>query len=135
LDANILIRSVLGRRVRNVISNQSGIVGFVVPVACVAEAERGLKGIYRRRGLPEIEAALALLDETQTLITVLPQEHYSPFRDEALARIGRRDPDDWHVLAAALAIDCPIWTEDHDFFGTGVATWTTDRVELFFRNL
>jgi hypothetical protein len=25
----------------------------------------------------------------------------------------------------------PIWTEDTDFFGCGVATWTTDRVELY----
>ncbi|HZC23037.1 MAG TPA: PIN domain-containing protein [Candidatus Binatia bacterium] len=27
----------------------------------------------------------------------------------------------------------PIWTEDADFFGAGVATWTTDRVELLLR--
>ncbi|MCC6367466.1 MAG: nucleotide-binding protein, partial [Bryobacterales bacterium] len=41
------------------------------------------------------------------------------------------DEDDWPVLAAALALCCPIWTEDTDFFGCGVATWTTDRVELY----
>lgn len=34
-------------------------------------------------------------------------------------------------LAAALTFDCPIWTEDTDFFGCGVATWTTDRVEFY----
>jgi hypothetical protein len=28
-------------------------------------------------------------------------------------------------------LGCPIWTEDNDFFGAGVPTWTTDRVELF----
>jgi hypothetical protein len=33
----------------------------------------------------------------------------------------------------ALLLDFPIWTEDQDFFGSGVATWTTDRVELFLR--
>jgi hypothetical protein len=37
------------------------------------------------------------------------------------------------VLAAGLALNCPIWTEDSDFFGTGIATWTTDRVELFLQ--
>ena len=41
--------------------------------------------------------------------------------------------EDWPVLACALALECPIWTEDRDFFGTGVATWTSDRVELFLR--
>jgi hypothetical protein len=43
----------------------------------------------------------------------------------------KRDEDDWPVLAAALTFGCPIWTEDTDFFGCGVATWTTDRVELY----
>jgi predicted nucleic acid-binding protein len=33
------------------------------------------------------------------------------------------------MLALALALKAPIWTEDSDFFGCGVATWTTDRVE------
>jgi len=46
-------------------------------------------------------------------------------------RIARRDEDDWPVLAIALALGCAIWTEDADFFGCGVATWTTDRVELY----
>jgi predicted nucleic acid-binding protein len=53
-------------------------------------------------------------------------------RAAALARIGRRDPRDWPVLACALLLDCPVWTEDRDFFGTGVATWTTALVDLYF---
>ncbi|WP_415630048.1 PIN domain-containing protein [Nocardioides dubius] len=30
-----------------------------------------------------------------------------------------------------MALDCPVWTEDQDFFGAGVPTWTTDRVEIY----
>ena len=30
-----------------------------------------------------------------------------------------------YLLAAALALGCPMWTEDADFFRCGVATWTT----------
>ena len=44
-----------------------------------------------------------------------------------------RDPEDWPTLAAALLLECPIWTEDQDFFGSGVATWTTATVERFLR--
>jgi predicted nucleic acid-binding protein len=40
--------------------------------------------------------------------------------------------DDWPVVALALLLECPIWTEDADFFGTGVATWTSNRVHLYF---
>jgi predicted nucleic acid-binding protein len=44
-----------------------------------------------------------------------------------------RDEDDWPVLATALALGCAIWTEDTDFFGTGVAVWTTNRIEIFLK--
>lgn len=30
-----------------------------------------------------------------------------------------------------MLLDCPIWTEDNDFFGTGVPTWTTDRIDIY----
>ena len=58
-------------------------------------------------------------------------ETYLSFEHLARQRIAHRDEDDWPMLAAALALDCPVWTEDTDFFGCGVATWKSDRVELF----
>jgi predicted nucleic acid-binding protein len=42
--------------------------------------------------------------------------------------VQHRDPDDWPILAAAMALSCPIWTQDADFFGVSVATWTTEHV-------
>jgi len=51
--------------------------------------------------------------------------------DETKARIKERDIKDWPVVATALTFNCSIWTEDQDFFGTGIATWTTDRIHLF----
>jgi len=65
------------------------------------------------------------------LIHMIEFEEYSAFQSVARQRLARRDQDDWPILAAALALHCPIWTEDTDFFGCGVATWTTDRVELY----
>jgi hypothetical protein len=32
-----------------------------------------------------------------------------------------------------LLFDCPLWTEDRDFFGCGVPLWTTDRVEIYLK--
>ena len=58
---------------------------------------------------------------------------YEDFENLARARVLTRDPDDWPIVAVALLLDFPIWTEDQDFFGSGVATWTTDRVELYLR--
>jgi hypothetical protein len=31
-----------------------------------------------------------------------------------------------------MMLGCPVWTEDADFFGTGVATWTSNRIEIYF---
>lgn len=56
---------------------------------------------------------------------------YQEQEAQARARIERRDADDWPVIACALLLECPIWTEDNDFFGAGVSTWTSDRVELY----
>lgn len=58
-------------------------------------------------------------------------ESYKFFESEARGLLRGRDEDDWPVLAAALALHCPIWTEDTDFFGTGCAVWTTKNVEIF----
>ena len=53
-------------------------------------------------------------------------------RAEALARI--RDADDWPALALGLQLECAIWTEDQDFFGSGIATWTTRTVEIYLNS-
>ena len=58
-------------------------------------------------------------------------ELYQPLEQQALARIGERDPEDWPALACAVMLSCPVWTADADFFGTGVATLTTSRVKLY----
>jgi predicted nucleic acid-binding protein len=72
-----------------------------------------------------------VLNELEDFIGCLELEIYARFEKRARQRMQIRDEADWPVLAAALALKCSIWTEDADFFGSGVATWTTDRVELF----
>jgi len=67
------------------------------------------------------------------LVERIGREVYGKFEVEARERLGRRDPEDWPMLAAALALGCPIWTEDTDLFGCGVATWTSDRVRMFLQ--
>jgi predicted nucleic acid-binding protein len=69
-----------------------------------------------------------------TIVQELPLPYYAGQETAARARIAMRDPDDWQVLACALTRGCPIWTEDQDFFGAGVPTWTTDRIEIFLKD-
>ncbi len=134
LDANILIRAVLGKRVKNVITTYAVEAEFFVPEVAHEDAERHLPAVLTKfdRAV-EIDEALAYLTQLRQTILPVPEEIYLDQKAEALARIEQRDPEDWPILATALVFECPIWTEDNDFFGTGVPTWTTDRVELYLK--
>jgi predicted nucleic acid-binding protein len=130
LDANILIRAVLGSRVLALLRKYAGRVEFLTPDTAFEEARVKLPGILEPRKVP-VDPAMAMLDQLADVVQAVDAETYRSFEHLARERIARRNEDDWPVLAVALALGCAIWTEDADFFGCGVATWTTDRVELY----
>jgi predicted nucleic acid-binding protein len=134
LDANILIRFAIGRQVPRLLATYAATVDFLAPDTAFVEAKRNLPTILHARGHPGVgeAATLAALDAAADIITAVPASSYESMRSAAMARIGPRDPDDWPVLACALLLNCPIWTEDRDFFGVGVPIWTTARVEVYF---
>ena len=93
LDANILIRAVLGKRVRELIIENLATVKFFAPDVAYEDARKYLPALMEKRGVKGV-AAMTVLDALESIVR-------------------------------------PVWTEDTDFFGAGVATWTTDRVELY----
>jgi len=130
LDANILIRAVLGQRVRRVLESYAENVSFFVPETALAEAEEHLAALVVKRG-GDPGKALAALKAMAGLATIVNADLYADFETESRKRLGTRDPEDWPILATALALGCPIWTEDADFFGCGVATWTSGSIDIF----
>lgn len=131
LDANILIRAVLGRRVRELILENAATVKFFAPTVAYDDARKYLPALLAKRGISG-GAALAVLDCLESVVQSVDEELYSAMRQQAMLRISVRDIDDWPILACAMSLGCPVWTEDADFFGTGVPIWTTDRVSLYF---
>jgi predicted nucleic acid-binding protein len=132
LDANILMRAVLGRRVRELLETYEDAASFYSPDVCFADARRYLEKKLQKQGR-DAATKLAALDKLSGIVQVVDRNLYGDFEQLARERIEIRDPDDWPAVAVALLLDLPIWTEDQDLFGSGVATWTTDRVELFLR--
>jgi len=130
LDANILIRAILGRRVRQLIDVYAAVVDFYVAEPNYGEACRYLEQLACSRGL-EDDIWRAALATCMQVVQIIPGEELDGAREEALARIGHRDPDDWPAVAVALLLDCPIWSEDADFFGCGVPVWSSRTVEIF----
>ena len=93
------------------------------------------KGFYllAKRDKPSIGVAASIAYLRQT-IEPIENDFLSLFENDARARLDGRDEDDWPVLPAALGMGCPIWTEDGDFFATGVAIRTTSHVEIYLKN-
>lgn len=133
LDANILLRAVFGVKVRAILESHEEIAAFYSPDVCFEDARKYIPDIAARRNFdPAI--GLSLLDHIGRIVEIVDRSLYEDFEELALARISSRDPEDWPVVATALMLAAPIWTEDQDFFGSGVATWTSNRIEVYLRD-
>jgi predicted nucleic acid-binding protein len=95
------------------------------------ELPRRISVFARRRGLDDRlrdDLVAACVEAVETNVVILDEAIYSALEDEGRAR-SLRDPRDWPAVASALALSADIWTNDNDFLGTGVATWTTDTLQ------
>lgn len=110
LDANILIRAVLGRRVRQIIeAYEPQGLRFFTPDVAFDDAEKYVPLLLRKRGIPVADLPLSL-DYLRSLIEPVHSELYALFESESRLRLRGRDEDDWPVLATALGLGCGVWT-------------------------
>ena len=135
LDANILIRAVLGKKVYGLLRAFEDKVEFYIPDFCVEEAQRNLVRIAEEKKISAADLIAFLAQIVDEFLLLVDHSLYDEFDGQACARFSDRDVDDWPVVAIALLLNAPIWTEDRDFFGTGIATWTTDRIEIYLRDV
>ena len=112
VDANPLLSALLGGQARDVLFSRKII--FLSSQHTLFEVEKYLPRVAKRIG----RAELNLWREFQLLpvIAVQPREYDSELK-RATELIGQRDLQDVHVLALALSLGLPIWTEDRDFSG------------------
>lgn len=133
LDANILLRAVFGVRVRGILESYEDLAAFYSPDICFEDARKYIPEIAIRWGF-DPSAGLAVLDGVANIVETVHRSLFEDFEEVARARISSRDPEDWPVVATALMLDAPIWTEDKDFFGAGVAIWNSNKIELYLRD-
>ncbi len=131
LDANILVRGVLGERVPDLLERYHRNVLFYTPSQCFSEARAHLPDILNKRSRVDVDMVLHALDALRVIVQSVDKVAYVTYETEAKERIWEPDINDWPLVALAMVLDCPIWTEDRDFFGIGVATWRTRNVEIY----
>ena len=123
-DANVLLSAVLGGRAKVVLSHPE-IEEIVTTEVTFSEVEEYVTVLARKKRL----SLDALLLATATLpVSVIERGIYARTLGQARALIGRRDPDDVDILALALYLKIPLWSNDSDFEGTGVEWYTTARL-------
>jgi len=93
LDANILIRAVLGRRVRQLIETYAARgIEFYAPDIAFADAEKCLPSLVKKRGKSGDDVPAAL-EYFRHLIEPVEREFYPVFEAEARQRLRDRDED------------------------------------------
>lgn len=111
VDANPLLSAMRGGRARAVLF--SGKFTFITAEHTTWEVKKYLSELSAKSGVPE--DALFYAFDRFPIVAVHPAV-YDKQREQAESLIADRDPKDVDVLVAlALALKAPIWTEDGDF--------------------
>jgi predicted nucleic acid-binding protein len=120
-DANVLLAAVLGGRAKAILQHPE-IDELFTAETTFAEVEEytAILGKKRRLSLDTLLLAVAALP-----ITVVEEAIYSSSLPRARKLIGSRDPDDIDILALALHLNLPLWSNDNDFEETGIEWYTT----------
>jgi predicted nucleic acid-binding protein len=133
LDANILLCAVFGTRVRTILETFEETTSFFSPDVCFNDAREYIPDVAARRRV-DANTGLATLEAIGQIVEAVDRSLYETHEQLAREHVSPRDPGDWPVAAVALLLGLPIWTEDQDFFGTGLASWTTEKVEIYLRD-
>lgn len=135
VDTSVLVGELLRRSGRERLGDDR--LELFLPEQMWAEARvelpRRIAAFVRRRDLDAAvggELSRLCLDAVEANVVILDEAIYAAVEDEARAR-SLRDQADWPVVACALALSAAIWTNDNDFLGTGVATWTTQTLQAW----
>lgn len=125
VDANILVRCVVGKAMFSVDQLLAKGASLATTDAQAREAKLVLHHIFE---ISEHDAE-EQINATVSAMELYEAPTYRAQEASAKARIHYKNTKDWPILAAAIAHGGAIWTDDRDFFGTGVPIWTTRNVK------
>ena len=121
VDANPILSALLGGKAKRLFF-EAGITEFAVAGSVLEEVRTYVPQMAQKLGVGR-EFLFYALD-------LLPLKVYSPkmYRrsfKKAKMQIAHRDPRDVEILALAIALEQPLWTNDKDFDDTTVQVLTT----------
>ena len=122
-DANVLLSAVLGHGALRVFTETD--VRVLTTPGVLLEVREYLPLVAKQYDmLPQaLEGQLRLL-----AVRECEPDDYAAKLEAAKRAIARRDPHDVDLLALALAVGVPVWSNDSDFKDAGVEWYTTARL-------
>jgi predicted nucleic acid-binding protein len=120
-DANVLLSALIGGRAQVALTHPS-VQGVYAAAATLDEVHEYVPVLARKKRLP---LDVLLLTLAALPVIVVERAEYERKLPAATRRLGRRDPDDVDVLALALHLGVPVWSNDDDFREAGVEWFTT----------
>lgn len=121
VDANPILSALLGGKAKRIFF-EAGIFEFAVADTVVDEVRRYIPKMAEKLGVSEAFLAYAL---DLLPLTCCQPKTYCRSLKKATNQIAHRDPNDIEILALALELNRPLWTNDKDFEGTTVEVVTT----------
>ncbi len=121
-DANVLLSAVLGGRAKLILEHPA-VTEVLTAEPTIAEVQE-YAGLLARKKL--LDEDLVLLAVAALPVTVVARPAHASALSEASRRIAGRDPNDVDILALAISLDLPLWSNDKDFKNAGVDWYTTE---------
>ena len=127
VDANVLLGAIIGKSLPLLedIASRDGVL--LVPSRMLIEA----RSVAADAGRVPLPGALKRFSLIETMVTLLDPIHYEHEEGRARERLTTQGQSDWPILAAALALDAPVWSNDKHIWGTGVAVWLTRNIRFW----
>lgn len=101
---------------------------FATTEFTLQEIKKYIPRLANKAGLIE---EIVFFDLALLPLKVYSKDFYADQLEEAKERIGKRDPKDVELLALALKLKAPVWTNDRDFENTGVELFPTAKLFKF----
>jgi predicted nucleic acid-binding protein len=120
-DANVLLSAVIGGQAKTVLEHP-GVESVVTTAATFEEVQEYAGHLAQKKRL---DLELVLLAVATLPVAIVPREQYKDAVPRARRKIGKRDPDDVEILALAMHLGWPLWSNDNDFELAGIEWYTT----------
>ena len=122
-DANVILSAVAGKAALRVFLKED--IGFVTTQFNIDEVREYLHIVAEQYSLSEevLESQLKLLP-----LKIYPRHSYEDFIPRAAKRLSGKDEDDAELLALAMKLHVPVWSNDNVFKHADIEMYTTAKL-------